>query len=144
MTGTLTLFLVLCATAILCLFSQEFNRLLKKIFAVKGAKLVLPLALGSAFVFMYDNLVIDLLYYFRDKLNAMLSFLNYVFPQSKYTPDIILVILLTAVSLIPVGILHYFAYKNTHKPYPHPYLVSTLIWIIAAVLLISLPRLYNQ
>jgi hypothetical protein len=54
------------------------------------------------------------------------------------------VILLTAVSLVPVGVLHFFSYRNTHKPFAHPYLVSTLIWIISAVLLVSLPRLYNQ
>lgn len=144
MTGMLTLFLVLCCTAILCLFSQEFNRLLKKVFKVRGAKLVIPLALGSTFVFMYDDLVIDLLYYFRDKLNTMVAFLNYIFPHYQYTSDIILVILLTAVSLVPVGVLHFFSYRNTHKPFAHPYLVSTLIWIISAVLLVSLPRLYNQ
>lgn len=144
MSGMLTLFLVLCCTAILCLFSQEFNRILKQVFAVKGAKLVIPLALGSTIVFMYDFLVIDLLYYFHDKLNGMMDFLNLIFPQSKYTSDIILIILLSAVSLVPVGILHYFSYRNTHKPYPHPYFVSTIIWIIAAVLLISLPQLYNQ
>ena len=143
MTGMLVLFLAICATSILCLFSQEFNRLLKKIFAIKGAKLILPLALGSVCALVYDNLVIDLLFYFRDKLNSMLSFLNYIAPQYKYTSDVILIILLTGVTLIPVGILHFFSYRKTHRPYPHPYLVSTLIWIIAVVMLISLPRLYN-
>lgn len=138
----ITLFLVICCTAIFCFFSQEFNRLFKKIFAVRGAKLILPLAIGSYVVYTFDFLILDILFYIRDKLNTIVTFLNHTLPHSPHTEDMILIILLTAVSLVPVGILHFLSYRKTHKPYPHPYLVSTLIWIICAILLISLPRLF--
>ena len=131
MTGMFTLFVITCCASIICLFSQEFTRLFKKIFAVKGMKLILPL-------------VLEFLFYIRDKLNNMVVFLNANLPQYKYTSDFILVFILTAVTLAPVGILHYLSYRKNHTPFVHPYLLSTLIWIISVALLISLPRLYGQ
>ena len=144
MTGMFTLFVITCCASIICLFSQEFTRLFKKIFAVKGMKLILPLALASIFVYGYDYLVLEFLFYIRDKLNNMVVFLNANLPQYKYTSDFILVFILTAVTLAPVGILHYLSYRKNHTPFVHPYLLSTLIWIISVALLISLPRLYGQ
>lgn len=143
MIGMFALFMIICTTSILCFFSQEFQRVLKKIFAIKGTKLMLPLLLASTVVFVYEFLVVDLLLYIQDKLLNINILLNSILPQYKYTPDLILILLLTSVTLIPVGVLHYFSYRRTRRPYLHPYIVSTIVWIVASVLLVCLPRLYN-
>lgn len=139
-----TLVIVVSIAALLCFFSQEFMRFIKKIFAIKGVPLVLPLALASWFVFTYDYLALWALLYVRDVLDHMNQLLIRVLPEKQYTADIILIVLLTAFSIVPVLILNFFSYRNTHKPYSHPYLLSTLLWIIGAALLVSLPALFNQ
>lgn len=140
----LDLVLIVCLAAIISFFSQEFKSVFKKIFDVKGMKLFLPLILGSWFVFTYDYVVLEVLFYIRDKLNGMNTFLIEILPHQQYIADVILIFLLTLVSVGPVALLHYLAYRKTNQPYPHPYLVSTLIWIVSATLLISLPALYNS
>jgi len=139
----LTLVLIVCIAAIFCFFSQEFIQLLKKIFAIRGVLLLLPLALASWFVFNYDYLVLWGLYYIRDVLNHMNGLLINALPEKQYSADIILIVLLTAFSVVPVAILNLLSYRKTHQPYSHPYLVSTLLWLIGAILLVSLPALYN-
>lgn len=138
-----TLVLLVCIAAIFCFFSQEFMRLFKKILAVKGVLLLLPLALASWFVFNYEHLVLLFLYYVRDVLNHINNFLTGLMPSTPYTTAIILIVLLTAISVAPVLLMNIWYYKKTYKPAPHPYLISTLIWIISSILLITLPAL-NQ
>jgi hypothetical protein len=139
-----TLVLVICVAAIFCFFSQEFTRAFKKIFAIKGATLILPLAIASWFVFTFDYLVLWALLYIREVLDNMNQFLIRVLPEKKYSSDIILIVLLTLTSVGPVIILNILSYRKTHKPYPYPYLLSTILWIIGAILLVSLPALYSQ
>lgn len=138
-----TLALLVCLAAIFCFFAQEFNRVFKRIFDIKGIKLFLPLALGSWLVYNYDFLFLEVLYFIRDKLNALNEFLIYVFPNNSYVNEAILIFILTVVSVGPVILLHVYSYRKTNKPFAHPYSLSTLIWIICAILLVSLPGL-NQ
>lgn len=136
-----SLVLIVCCAAIIIFFSQEFKRLFKKIFAIRGAKLVLPLAVASWFVFTYSDVVNEGLLAIQDKLNLMNNFLLMLFPTFSLTADLILIILLTMVSVGPVLLIHWYFMKKYYKPFPYPYLLSTLIWIICAFVLVSLPAL---
>jgi hypothetical protein len=138
----LELVVIVCLVAIVGFFSQEFRSIFKRIFELKGMTLLLPLALGSWFVFSYDVLVLEALLYIRDKLNVMNNCLIETLPHNQYIADVILIFLLTLVSVGPVYLLNFLSFRRTNQPFAHPYLVSTLTWIISATLLVSLPALY--
>jgi hypothetical protein len=138
-----TLVIVVCITAGLGFFSQELNQLFKKIFSIKGAPLLLPLALGSWVVVVAGNVVIYLLNDVRAHLNKINQFLLNLIPQGQYSEELILIFLLTCLSIIPVIVLNILSYRKSYKPYEHPYLLSTLIWIVSSILLVSVPVLYQ-
>lgn len=128
----LTLALVVFSAAILVLFSQEFIGFFKKIFAIKGAKLFLPLLIASWLVVDFEDIFVWGLYYFREILNAIVLFLSQIIPfQGAYS--IVLIILLTIISVVPVFLFDMYLIKKTYKHYEYPYITSTLIWIITAL-----------
>lgn len=128
----LTLALVVFSAAILVLFSQEFIGIFKKIFAIKGAKLFLPLLIGSWLVVDFEDIFLWGLYYFREIVNAIVLFLSQIIPfQGAYS--IVLIILLTIISVVPVFLFDMYLIKKTYKHYEYPYITSTLIWIITAL-----------
>lgn len=128
----LTLALVVFFAAILVLFSQEFINIFKKIFAIKGAKLFLPLFIGSWLVVDFEDIFLWGIYYFRETLNAIVWFFSQIIPfQGAYS--IVLIIWLTIISVVPVFLLDMYLVKKTYKHYEYPYITSTLIWIITAL-----------
>ncbi|KTD43713.1 hypothetical protein [Legionella quateirensis] len=132
----LTLALVVFAAAIMTLFAQEFIRTFKKIFAIKGAKLVLPLLLGSWLVLNFDYLCLWGFYYYQEILNAVVVFLAGLIPFQSIARPIVLILILTLISVAPVVLLDLYLVKKTFKHYEYPYLTSTLIWIVTAVMFI--------
>ena len=58
-----TLAAVVFFAAIVTFFSQEFIGIFKKIFAIKGAKLILPLLLASWCIINFNYLVLWVVYY---------------------------------------------------------------------------------
>ncbi|KTD31713.1 hypothetical protein Lmor_2589 [Legionella moravica] len=130
----LTLALVVFAGAIMILFSQEFIRTFKKIFAIKGAKLFLPLIIGSWLVLNFDYLCLWGIYYYREVLNSIVDFLAGFIPFPSIGRPVVLIIVLTAISVVPVVLLDVYLVKKTFKRYEYPYLTSTLIWIVTATM----------
>ncbi|HAU1962493.1 TPA: hypothetical protein F8R58_15485, partial [Legionella pneumophila] len=107
-----------------------------KIFAIRGAKLLIPLGLASWLIYNFDYLFIWAIYYIREVLHAVLSFLTRVMPFKQYSTAIALIILLTTVSVGPVLLLDLINRKRTYKGYAYPYLTSTLILIFCTVILL--------
>lgn len=134
----LTLALVVLCAAIIVLFSQEFIRTFKNIFKIKGMILILPLAIASWLVYNFDYWVLWVLYYYREVLNAIISFLSGIMPFQQGASSIIAILLLTGLSVIPVFLLEWFLWKKHYKRYQYPYLTSTLIWIVSSILLLVL------
>lgn len=134
----LTLALVIFSAAILILFSQEFIRIFKKIFAIKGAKLVLPLFIGSLLAVNFEELFLLVIYYFRGTLNAIVVFITQIIPFEKGAYSIVLIMILTLISVAPVFLFDMYTVKKTYKHYEYPYLTSTLIWIVSALVFVVL------
>jgi hypothetical protein len=132
----LTLALVVFLGAIFISFSQEFISLIKKIFEIKGAKLVLPLAIGSWLVYHFDYWILWIVYYYREVVSGLVYYLSYFFPFKDFVSGIFLIILLTGVSVAPVFILETYLWKKHFKHYPYPYVTSTIIWAVTALLFI--------
>ena len=141
MSGEVQLILIICLIAVLAFFSQEISGTLKKIFAIKGAKLFLPLALASWFVVANDSLVLSGLSYVEGILSTIYLPIMHIVPSNKYVMDVVEVLFIMFLTMGPVIALNFWSIKKTYKPYPYPYLLSTLIWIVSVSLLVILPIL---
>lgn len=134
-----TLAAVVFFAAIMTFFSQEFIRMFKKIMAIKGAKLVLPLLAASWLVLTYDYWALWVVYYFRELLNGIVMMIAYIIPFGQISYYVASILVLTIISVAPILCFDYFVYrKKNYKPYPHSYLVSTIIWLVCALTLIVL------
>lgn len=131
-----TLAMVVFMGGIFICFSQEFIRVFKKILEVKGAKLILPLMLGSLLVAQFDLIILWGLYYYREVLTSVVLFVNHPFATSPLAYPIILIILLTLISVIPVLLLELFWWKRSYKHYPLPNLTSIILWIVSSFVMI--------
>ncbi|AUH71126.1 hypothetical protein [Legionella sainthelensi] len=128
--------LVVLFGVVMVLFSEEFSKSLKKLWAIKGARLLLPLFAASWFIYTFDFLFAWIIFYLSKFLHAILVFLIKLIPFQQGSESIALVILLTFFSVVPVLIIDFFTRRKTYKSYPYPYITSTLIWILCVALLI--------
>lgn len=134
----LTLAMVVLFASIAVFFSQEFIRTFKKIFAIKGVKLFLPLFLASWLIFTFDYWSLWCVYYYREILQAILIFLIQIMPFQQAAEPIALIILLTVISVLPVFLIDFFMRKKTFKGYKYPNVTSALILIVSSVILLAL------
>ncbi|CEG58274.1 TPA: hypothetical protein F7001_02630 [Legionella pneumophila] len=128
--------LVVLLGAIIVLFSEEFIKSFKKLWAIKGAKLLLPLFAASWFVYTFDFWVLWVIFYLHQFLHDTLTFLITIMPFQQGAESVALVILLTFFSIVPVLIIDFFTRKKKYKGYQYPYITSTIIWIFCVALLI--------
>jgi quinol-cytochrome oxidoreductase complex cytochrome b subunit len=130
-----TLALLICLAAIFVFFSQEFISTFKRVFAIKGAKLILPLAAGSWLIYSFNMEFLWLIIYIREALQKILMILVKLIPAHQYATSLALVVMLTILSVVPVYIMDWINRRRNHKAYRYPYLTSTLILIISYLLL---------
>lgn len=131
-----TLAAVIFFASIFVFFSQEFIRTFKKIFAIKAVALFLPLLIASWLIFTFVHLFLWTAYYYREMLQAVLTFLVYLMPFHQQAKSLAMIILLTVISVLPVILIDLFVRQRTYQPYKYPYLTSTIIWIVNAELLL--------
>lgn len=129
------LVLIVCIASIFCFFIQEFIGLFKRIFAIKGVKIILPLAFASWLVYLNIPFIVWHLYFIQDVLDSALLYLMYFIPLHAGKESIALIILLTLLAVLPSVLLNLYSKKYHHKPYTYPYLLSTFIWVITVILL---------
>lgn len=131
-----TLALLVFMGAILVLFSDEFISTFKKLFAIRGAALFLPLFVASWLVYTFDFWWLWVLFYLREMIQDALTLLIRIMPFQHGAQSFALVLLLTFVSVVPVRIIDLLSRRKNFKGYPHIYVTSTVIWVISVVLLI--------
>jgi hypothetical protein len=130
----LTLALVVFFASIIVFFSQEFIDLFKKIMAIPGALLLLPLLLATSLIYHYQQWILPALHYYQDVLNTILIYLLKIMPRYSMISYLMLVLLLTFISVVPVLLLDQLSRYRTYKRYPYPYVTSTLIWLLNIML----------
>ncbi|WP_058535681.1 hypothetical protein [Legionella saoudiensis] len=133
-----TMTLVILLGAIAVFFSQEFLGFIKKVFAVKGVKLFLPLLAASWFVFSFGDWVIWGITYYRELLATVLTFIVAIIPLPQIAEYTALVIVLTVVSVLPVYLIDLYMRKRSYKSYNYPYTTSTLLFIVSTFVLLAL------
>lgn len=79
----LTLALLVLLSSILVFFSEEFGKAIKKLFAIKGAKLIIPLFAASWLIYSYNFWVLWGIFYLREILHNVLNFLVQILPFQK-------------------------------------------------------------
>lgn len=122
--------------AIIILFSDEFTRMGKKIFEIKGAALLLPLALGSWGVYVFQDTVLWLLYYYHTICTRIIGLMCYLLPDSSYSVAIVRMLFLSAVAILPIWIWEYVTHKRAFAWYSPSYRASTILWLATAIILI--------
>ncbi len=134
----LTLALVVLLASITVFFSQEFIGAFKKLFAIKGVPLFLPLIAASWLIFTFDYWALWGAYYYREMLETMLNFLLRIMPFQKFATPVSLIILLTVISILPVILLDLYCKRKTYRGYPYPNVTSLIILIVTSILLFTL------
>lgn len=127
---------ILCA-AIVVFFAEDFKKSIKRIFAIKGAQLFLPLIAASFFVNYFSFWVLWILYYIKECLVLILKLLMMTLSKSFYALALYEIFLLTLLAVIPVFLLNHFSYKRNFKRYPYTHVTSLFILILSALILFS-------
>jgi hypothetical protein len=131
----IVLSLIVVSCAIVVFFSQEFGKFFKKLFAIRGMKLFLPLVLASAIVVDYSNWVLWGLLRFKAFLHSMVATLaSWLFFHAGAT-FVANVLVLAGFSILPVLAINSWVKKKTYHSFHYAYLTSTIIWLLIAVLL---------
>ena len=139
----LTLALVVLFASIAVFFSQEFISVFKKLFAIKGAPLFVPLLVASWLVVTFSYWSLWIVYYYHEMLQIILTFLLHIMPFEKGAESVALVILLTVISVLPVFLIDLLVRRQTYKPYKYPNITSAIIWMVSAILLLALAPIYQ-
>ncbi|QMT59682.1 hypothetical protein [Legionella sp. PC997] len=131
-----TLALVVLLSSIIVFFSEEFIKAFNKLFAIKGAKLIIPMFAASWLLYTYNFWVLWGLFYAHELLQDVLNLIVRIMPFQKGAVSLVLVFMLTFLSVVPVLIFDVFYRRKNFKGYEHPYVASGLIWILAVFLLV--------
>ena len=132
-----TLALVIFFSSILVFFSQDVGRLLKLVFSIPGVKLLLPLALASWIINIYEDWGRWLLLWFQSGLHIFLNKLTILIPFEKGSMHLIRIVFLFCMASIPLWVYQLKSKKKGHRipPTPFTYWLGLLLWILATVLL---------
>lgn len=132
MTPIFTLLFIVCIAAILALFREEIGKKIKLLLSVPGATLVVPLVVGSLVTIHSEQIILWFLYYIHGELLRVQNVLEYIIPFH----DVALVVMLSIISIGPVVFLNWKSFKENHLAYKYPYTTSTLLLIVAWMLMV--------
>lgn len=134
----ITLTLIIVGTAILGLFSQEFIHVFKRIFAIPGVKLFLPLLLVSFIVERYVLWGWKGLTLMQLGLFALKEHLHHLMPFDRGALFVTQVFILVILANTPIWITRYLTRKKPlSKAILWVYWFSAAVWIMSSILLIS-------
>lgn len=127
---------IVLTAAIVVFFSQEFGRFFKKIFAIPGAKLIIPLVIASWIIEYYEGWGLWLLWYYKKGLHYILRHTAAYFSWSAWALSFVHILQLFILASLPVWIAYAVAKsKGLYERWPYTYHVGISCWIITAVLL---------
>lgn len=124
-------------SAIFLLFSQEFGRILGKLFAIKGVKLLLPLIVASCCIELYV-----------EELRSALLILSYALYEVMYKASLLLpfqaglsavkILFLFLIASLPVWLAWFQIRRNPLSIIPRfSYYIGFVIWIVTVGLMIQ-------
>ena len=121
--------------AILMFFSQEFANTFKKIMAIRGMKLFLPLILVTYLVLSFQAELVWALTKIQALLFTLIAFLAKLFPFNGLANVIASVLVLMALTFLPVLAIDFWIKRKTYHGFNQASLTSLFIWLFVALLL---------
>ena len=132
----LTLSLTIFLGAIFVFFSQEFVRFNKKVFSIPGVKLLLPLALASWLIEVYEDWGRWVLMRCQSLLHQVLSQIASILPFDKGALAVVHILYLFILAGLPLwSYLLWCQHTGRLHPKPFNYRLSLVLWAVAAILL---------
>lgn len=133
----LTIALVVFGCAIAVFFSKEFGNSIKKILAIPGMLLLLPLALVSFLLVYFHLYLLWTLTKFQSLLLDFIQSLASLFSYQNLGYAGIMLLVLMSLSFLPVLGLNFWYKRKTFYPFPYAGLTMTLLWLFFAILLVT-------
>ncbi|KTD20534.1 Uncharacterised protein [Legionella lansingensis] len=130
----LTLALLVLFCAIVVFFSNEFANFFKKLFAIRGMKLLLPLILATTLIVLYEHWVSWGVLYARWLLHVAVTTManRFPFPGSLLITKILILMVL---AVLPVVVIDFLEKRRRFEPFRYSFITSMIIWLVVAMLL---------
>lgn len=131
-----SLALVVFGSSIAVFFSNEWHALFKKVFAIPGVKLFMPLLIVSCFIEKYALNEYWLLTGLQALITHFIRFCAAVLPFQTGALHISKIIYLFLFACLPAWILCFREKRKELDPmWPKPYRIGVALWVILAFLL---------
>lgn len=130
-----TLAIGIFSCAIMVIFANEFGSLFKKIFAIRGAKLFLPLIGASLVAVLYEPWLLMSLLYLKETLFAIIKLLASIFPFHFGAFSIAAVAVIMILTVFPVYVLNIISIRKTHFSFAWAQILNALLWLFFMILL---------
>ncbi|MCX7116456.1 MAG: hypothetical protein NTW94_00820 [Legionellales bacterium] len=131
-----TLAMVVFFSSVGVFFSEEFGRFFKKVIAIPGAKLLLPLVAASLVVEMFEGLGQWVMVRCQAVIHQLIFQVSKVIPFESVSLTVVRILYLFLVGSLPIWIFRLRAkQKGQRQPQVFAYRLGLLLWIIAAILL---------
>ncbi|CEK09791.1 hypothetical protein [Legionella hackeliae] len=130
----LTVALVVFCCAIMVFFSQEWSNFLKKIFAIRGMKLLLPLFVVSFLLVYYEAWVSWGLLTTKWCLHQAADWIASQLPFDFALP-VANIILMMGLAVFPVVLANFWIKRKSFEPFQYAFVTSMNIWLLVAILL---------
>lgn len=133
-----TLLAVILVGAVFCFFSQEFVHFFKKILAVPGLDVILPLAFASLVLNLLSYWLIAFIEFCRRALYDIVFFLVSSLPFNNLNYYCATLLVLLSISLVIVVVEKMVLEKTHYKNVSDAYFYGVLIWIASVMILASI------
>lgn len=130
---------VVLVSSILVFFSEEWGNLLKKLFAIRGMKLFIPLIIANCVLIVYQPWVSIVLIGIQHILHQLQQAISNLIPWQMGAQQMAGILILFLLTLIPVWILNYWFKRRSYLGFRRRRLTLLLIWLFCAIVLIVPP-----
>lgn len=135
----LALILVVVLGTTVVLFSEEIIEMFKKIFAIPGLLLFIPLIMAT-FLFIYGELpILAVLLAIQKFLVKLISTIANSLPFGIFSTYIVSIFVIVILTCLPVFLLDLWLKKKKRNGFAYHYLTSTIIWIAICILFVLSP-----
>ncbi|KTC71717.1 hypothetical protein Lbir_1572 [Legionella birminghamensis] len=130
----LTLALVVLCSAIIVFFAEEFGGVFKKIFALPGVKLILPLLIASFIVAAYEDWIVWILLANKYVFHSAMSYIASLFPFQQFAAETVQILFLLFLTLFPPFIFITLRKRKTVVPFRYTWLICLVLWLFFSIL----------
>ena len=125
--------LILCS-AIIIFFSQEFAAVFKKMFALPGVKILLPLLVLTQLLFSMESWTLFFLVGIHRFFNLLSQGLSSFLPANPLVFMASQIMSLWLLTVLPGWIFNAWSLRKTFKPFPHSVFLGVMLWLLWVIL----------